>query len=222
METLNKHLDTALMLVHGGRAPTEQELQRHREKVKVLDSEIRKQPDNAWLYFARAIEASYMLDYDRVLTDVNRAIELDPDEPFFHYLRMQAKVCRMDEAYAEIPLNMQNAQEVKWQSENLRIDVMSALDDCERFRSFDPSFFGIWYNRGNLFAKMKQWKEAVQEYTEAIRLNKDYAEAYYNRGVAYLMMGEHVKGVADLSKAGELGLYKAYNLIKRYRMPSAE
>ena len=31
-----------------------------------------------------------------------------------------------------------------------------------------------------------------------------------------LFLGENARGVADLSKAGELGLYSAYNLIKRF------
>lgn len=222
MESLNSHLRIPLQLVHGNRMLTEEELQRHRDTVQELDSTLRRQPDNAWLYFMRAMEHYYLMDYEKALTDVSRAIELMPDEPFFYYLRMQTKACRIDVNYGEVRLDAGNTQDARWQAENLRIECLSALDDSERFHSFDAAFFGSWYNRGNLYAKMKQWKEAVREYTEAIRLNGTYAEAYYNRGIAYLMSGDHEKGVADLSKAGELGLYKAYNLIKRYRTTAAE
>ena len=41
-------------------------------------------------------------------------------------------------------------------------------------------------------------------------------EAYFNRGVAYILDGNFDKGLADLSQAGEMGLYQAYNLIKTY------
>jgi hypothetical protein len=43
------------------------------------------------------------------------------------------------------------------------------------------------------------------------------AEAYYNRGLAKIYTGNAEGGVADLSKAGELGMYKAYSVIKRFR-----
>ena len=46
-------------------------------------------------------------------------------------------------------------------------------------------------------------------------------EAYYNRGVAYILSGDYASGIPDLSRAGEMGLYKAYNLIKRYRDKAA-
>ena len=41
-------------------------------------------------------------------------------------------------------------------------------------------------------------------------------EAYYNRGVAFILQNRIEQGLADLSRAGEMGLYQAYNLIKRY------
>jgi hypothetical protein len=43
------------------------------------------------------------------------------------------------------------------------------------------------------------------------------AEAYYNRGLCHIFAGEKEKGIRDLSKAGEMGLYTAYSIIKRYR-----
>ena len=61
------------------------------------------------------------------------------------------------------------------------------------------------------------WPEAIAAYTKAVELNAAFAEAYYNRGVAYILSGDYAKAIADLSQAGEMGLYKAYNLMKRYR-----
>lgn len=43
----------------------------------------------------------------------------------------------------------------------------------------------------------------------------DLGEAYYNRGYLYLMLGNKDAGIADLSKAGELGIVPSYNLLKR-------
>ena len=43
------------------------------------------------------------------------------------------------------------------------------------------------------------------------------AEAYYNRGICRIKLNQQAEGIGDLSKAGELGLYTAYSLIKKYR-----
>ena len=45
--------------------------------------------------------------------------------------------------------------------------------------------------------------------------NPDFAEAYFNRGLSRLSLGDTDRGIADLSKAGELGIMNAYNIIKR-------
>ena len=42
------------------------------------------------------------------------------------------------------------------------------------------------------------------------------AEAYYNRGIIQLFMKDTRKGCLDLSKAGELGITEAYEVLKRY------
>ena len=56
---------------------------------------------------------------------------------------------------------------------------------------------------------------AISSYTNAIQLKSDLAEAYYNRGLMYLRLGNKTLGVADLSKAGELGVLPSYNVLKR-------
>ena len=63
---------------------------------------------------------------------------------------------------------------------------------------------------------MKDYPSAINAYTKAIEVDNTLPEAYFNRGVAYILMKEVNKGLADLSQAGEMGLYQAYNLIKKY------
>ena len=57
--------------------------------------------------------------------------------------------------------------------------------------------------------------KALLDYTKAIELSPSFAEAYYNRGLLFFALGKVNEGTRDLSKAGELGLYEAYSLIKR-------
>jgi tetratricopeptide (TPR) repeat protein len=79
-----------------------------------------------------------------------------------------------------------------------------------------PDFAFAYYNRGNLYSQLTDYRAAIADYTTAISLNATFAEAYFNRGLTYIFLGNNQQGVADLSKAGELGVFEAYNVIKRY------
>ena len=68
-----------------------------------------------------------------------------------------------------------------------------------------------------MLAMRKNYDAAITHYTLAIQQDTDFAEAYFNRGLTYIYLDEVEKGIADLSKAGELGIYQAYNLISRFQ-----
>jgi tetratricopeptide (TPR) repeat protein len=57
--------------------------------------------------------------------------------------------------------------------------------------------------------------EAILGFTQVIEQNDHIAEAYFNRGLLYLLLDDTPQAIPDLSKAGELGIYQAYNIIKR-------
>ena len=75
----------------------------------------------------------------------------------------------------------------------------------------------LYYNRGNVYVARQDYSHAIEDYTQAIKIDEHLAEAYYNRGLAYLAIKQQEAAVRDLSKAGELGLYQAYSIIKRTR-----
>jgi tetratricopeptide (TPR) repeat protein len=58
---------------------------------------------------------------------------------------------------------------------------------------------------------------AIEDYSHALSLDGNLAEAYYNRGLARIANKQQAEGISDLSKAGELGLYTAYSIIKKYQ-----
>jgi tetratricopeptide (TPR) repeat protein len=92
--------------------------------------------------------------------------------------------------------------------------VKSYLD---RVIELQTSFAEAYFNRANVSAKLNDFKSAIVDYTTAISLNDCFAEAYYNRGLAKIYTGNTQDGVSDLSKAGELGMFQAYSVIKRFR-----
>ena len=91
-----------------------------------------------------------------------------------------------------------------------------AIDDFLRARLLSPKDPLIFNNLAGAYEKKGDLDRAIESYDEAVRLHPGYAEAYYNRGLTYIFLGNNKKGIADLSKAGELGIVSAYNIIKRF------
>ena len=57
-----------------------------------------------------------------------------------------------------------------------------------------------------------QPQQAIEDYGEAIRLEPQYAKAYYNRGNAYAVQGKHQQAIEDYDEAISLSptYVKAY------------
>ena len=68
-----------------------------------------------------------------------------------------------------------------------------------------------------MLCAQKNYDAAIEHYTKAISCDNDFAEAYFNRGLTRIYIDQVEEGIADLSKAGELGIYQAYNLITRFK-----
>ncbi|MDE6046316.1 MAG: tetratricopeptide repeat protein, partial [Alistipes sp.] len=92
----------------------------------------------------------------------------------------------------------------------------AAIADLNKALKLCPDFAHAYYNRANLRALSGNLPEAFDDYTQAIALDPWLAEAYYNRGIIQLLMKDTRKGCLDLSKAGELGIAEAYDLLKRH------
>lgn len=72
-----------------------------------------------------------------------------------------------------------------------------------------------FYNLGCLEAEIGSLEEALRDFSAAADLDPRMAEAYYNKAVVYLLQGDNELATPLLSKSGEMGLYKAYNLLKQ-------
>ena len=101
-------------------------------------------------------------------------------------------------------------------SDMTQLKLSQIKDDFAHAISLNAQNAYLYYDRGNFYAKQKDYAQAIDDYTRALQIDSHLAEAYYNRGVTRILANDKKNGVADLSKAGELGLYEAYSVIKRY------
>ena len=71
-------------------------------------------------------------------------------------------------------------------------------------------------NRGILNGKAGNVSGAISDFEQAIQIKPDYAEAYYNRGVALYQKGEQQRACNDWQKASSLGFKPAAQAISSY------
>ena len=60
------------------------------------------------------------------------------------------------------------------------------------------------FEEANKFYEQGKFAEAIELYTQAIELNPNFADAYKNRGAAYVDLRQSERGIVDLNKALEL------------------
>ena len=171
---------------------------------KLLDDKLKQHI--ATLYFARAIEFALVQDYESAIDDCTRAIILDHT----FYLAYFARANWRYKIISVQRYENDNNQEV-----HLALEIM--LRDYDFIINKVPDFHYAYYNKANILCTQKEFRDAISYYSKAIQIDEDFAEAYFNRGLTYIYIDEIDKGIDDLSKAGELGIYQAYNLISRFK-----
>jgi tetratricopeptide (TPR) repeat protein len=62
----------------------------------------------------------------------------------------------------------------------------------------------LYYNRGCVFFNVNNYNSAVQDFTEAINLNRDKAKYYHRRGKAYFYNKQYDCAIEDLERALKL------------------
>lgn len=93
------------------------------------------------------------------------------------------------------------------------------IEEIQRVLTESPDNTGanarLHYNSGCMNADIGLKDSAIRDFSEAILLDPRLGEAYYNRALVFTSEGRIEEAIPDLSRAGELGIYQAYNLLKK-------
>ena len=195
---------------------TPQELALTAEMVDFHFSEITRlsrmidEAPTAELCFTRAIEFAVVQDYASAIDDCTRALNFAELSPM---LATVITFCRANWRYRLLEYKRATGEQEN--TVNMDYDIM--LRDYDQVIRRQPDFAFAYYNKANILCAQREWKDAIDYYTRTLRIDPDCAEAYFNRGLTYVYTGENEKGLSDLSKAGELGMYQAYNMITRFK-----
>ncbi len=147
---------------------------------KYLDRAIELQSDLTKAYFERAILHKQIGEKEAAIEDYNAVIDLQGS------------------AYMEAFLN-------RGLTKKMLGDFTGALADLDQVIDEFPDNADLRKNRGNLYLLFGMPQRAIEDYSKAIQLDDEHAEAYYNRAIAFLTIYDKVSACADLDRSIELG-----------------
>jgi len=222
-----KRASSVLKITNNELALTSELINTHFDAINNISMRLTNENSNPDLFFNRALEFALVQDFSSSIDDLNKAIILRPNFMLAYFFRaiIRNKLVEYTKNTAEQTGNVTIESADRGASERNKkllkekqtmFDVEMIMRDYDKVNELSPDFSFAYYNKANILCTQKDFKSAISNYSKSIEIDPDFAEAYFNRGLTYLFIGEDAKGLADLSKAGELGIYKAYNLIQRF------
>lgn len=162
--------------------------------------QLRTNPTHQRTLMLRAYCLTQVEDFSSAIADFDLLIKHYPANVLAYFNRANARI-----------------REAETSKDGLtQATCMLAINDLYMALQLDPKLIYAVYNIGYIHLLQEKYSDAIAFFTQCIDTYPDFAEAYYNRGLIYIYQGNKEQGRKDLSKAGELGIHEAYNIIKRY------
>ena len=168
--------------------------------IEAYSAAIRLNPQYTMIYDRRAEAYGMLGEHRLIVNDYNRAIELSPSGPsrfvrrgvgLFALGRLEEAIQGFDEAI-ELYNTMIRAP----------VESQKKIDEATKFA---PNLAMAYNNQGSTYHESGQIYKAIDDYTEAIRLNPSLGEAFYNRATALAALGKIAEARQDLQQAEALG-----------------
>ena len=157
--------------------------------IETFTNSLERNPRNVETYHNRAFvyQSKPTPDYDKALSDYDRAIELKPDSAETYYNR-GAVYCKKSPP-----------------------DYERGISDFDRAIKLKPELAEAYYNRGTTYREKSppDYERAISDYDRAIKLKPELAEAYYNRGTVYATKPDpdYERAISDYDRAIALNPY---------------
>lgn len=184
------------------------------EQIALLQHELH--PDStaaptSTTHLRLAIAHCLMQDYGQAKESCRAALNLAPDDALVHYVYAVA-IIREQEAAKEQSATAPSPTTASRPLRPLTADPLVHLEAAIRLA---PTFAQAHFAKAFLDNELGDTSAALSGYARALELSPRMAEAYYNRGLLLLKQGNATQATGDLSRAGQLGLYQAYSIIKQ-------
>ncbi len=214
------------------------------DEEEILMEIIQERADSFYYRGFNKGNLSFKDDYTGAILDFDKAIELDQNFYQAYCYRGKAKLSLGDYTGAIKDLNMalyidtskiyNNKKNVYTFSSKSKLtaeiylyrgavknhlgDYRGAIIDLSKAIQYNDNYVNrsAFFELGYAKSYLKDYKEAILYYNKAIDASPWDSAAYCNRGIVKLHLNDKESACFDFSKAGELGMAEAYELIREH------
>lgn len=202
------------------------DLKDYQEAIEDYTQAIRLNPDNAEIYFNRAKAHANLKDYQKAIEDYTQVIRLNPDDAEtyisrgFSHSRLKDYQEAIEDFTQAIRLNPNNtdAYYVRGLARSVLKDDQKAIEDFTQALRIKPDFAEAKRSLADLKDKQNRfqvrnfvteghkkydrgdYEGAIEDYSEAVRLDPDNAYVYSFRGDAHAKLKDYQRAIEDYTQ----------------------
>jgi tetratricopeptide (TPR) repeat protein len=184
-------------------------LRRYSEAIRAFDAAIKQKPKFIHLaYYGKGLALYWSGKYPEAITAFEQAVKSQPDfVPAWNQLSVVYRDSnQLDKALAAI----NQAIQLQPNNPNLYNQKLAILSDLKRYKEAAAAInkaielsprAAFYNNRGIVRSELGDKPGAIDDYTQAIKINPNYALAYYNRGIVRSELGDKPGAIDDYTLA---------------------
>jgi tetratricopeptide (TPR) repeat protein/S1-C subfamily serine protease len=184
-------------------------LRRYPEAIQAFEAAIKQKPKFIHLaYYGKGLALGYSGQYPEARIALQQAVQSQPDfVPAWYGLSLVYRESnQLDKALAAI----NKAIQLQPNNPNLYNEKQQVLSNLKRYREAAAAINKaieispravFYYNRGNVRNELGDKPGAIDDYTQAIKINPNLAQAYYNRGNVRNDLGDKQGAIDDYNQA---------------------
>ena len=185
-------------------------LENYKQAIADFTQAIKIGPKKATYYSMRGGVYLILKDYKQAIADFTQAIQLDPKDAIYYSLRgsIYSKLKDYKQAISDL------TETIRRDPKNAPYTIVglrySEFKDNKGFLSGYTGLMSKAYaTRGVTYYELKEYKLAIDDYTQAIKIDSQNAEYYAFRGGIYSFLEEYKQAIDDLTQAIKIDPKKA-------------
>ena len=193
----------------------------HQLNIDVANKKIEINSNDSESYELRGFNYYHLEDYENAIKDLNRVIELNPNESehiHIYYYRGHSKYELGDYENAIKDLNksleldhnesFQHLSEYIYYYRGLSKyaleDYENAIKDFDQLLELQPNISDLVFKKGLYKYELGDYENAIKDLNKSIELEPDDSDAYKFRGLSKFKLEDYENAIKDLNKLLEL------------------
>jgi tetratricopeptide (TPR) repeat protein/S1-C subfamily serine protease len=185
-------------------------LKDYKQAIDDYTQAIQLDPKDARSYSLRGSVYSILKDYKQAIADLTQAIQLDPKDAIYYSLRgsIYSNLKDYKQAISDLTETIRrDPKNAPYTMQGLRYSEFK--DNKGLLSGYTGLMSKAYATRGVTYYELKEYKLAIDDYTQAIKIDSQNAEYYAFRGGIYSFLKEYKQAIDDLTQAIKIDPKKA-------------